>query len=261
MSKRLKQVAEFLLENPSIVALETVANIAAEAGVHPSALIRFAAAFGFDGFSEMQQLFRDKLVEHSTSYRERVRLSYDRARSDGAPAVLTSQKIVDEFVEGNALSIHQMMDTIDVNDIECALDLLEKAKTIHVVGVRRSYPIANYFVYALRQIKKRAFIVDGSSSMKQEHADILIPDEDLLFAISYTPYAQETRDVLLTAYNANIPIISLSDSRLSPLSSLSNVFFEVKESEVRGIRSLTASLTLVQSLAIAFASRLEIPKN
>ena len=51
LPKRLLQIAEFTMEQPDFVALETVANIADKAKVQPSSLIRFAKLFGFDGFS------------------------------------------------------------------------------------------------------------------------------------------------------------------------------------------------------------------
>lgn len=259
LSKRLKQVAEFVLENPNVVALETVSNIASAAGVHPSTLIRFAAAFGYEGFSEMQQLFRDRLVSHSINYRERVRKSYTDDNTEGSP--FNSNTVLSEMIDGGIQAAEQLPSSVSIEDIDQALGLLEKAKAIHVVGVRRSYPIASYLVYALRQIHKKAYLIDGTAAMHQEHANSLVADEDLLIAISYTPYAQETRSVLLSAYSSHVPIISISDSRLSPLLSLSNVFFEVRESEVRGIRSLSASLILVQSLVIAFAGRLELSKS
>ena len=41
-------------------------------GVQPSALIRFANALDFGGFTEMQQVFRARLLERSGSYRERI---------------------------------------------------------------------------------------------------------------------------------------------------------------------------------------------
>ena len=49
-----------------------VAAIAAEVGVQPSSLVRFAQAFGFDGFSDMQQIYRTQLIRSFTNYQERV---------------------------------------------------------------------------------------------------------------------------------------------------------------------------------------------
>ena len=58
LSKRLKQVARYILDNSNSVAFDTVASIAQQADVPPSTLIRFANAFGFSGFNEMKQMFK-----------------------------------------------------------------------------------------------------------------------------------------------------------------------------------------------------------
>jgi DNA-binding MurR/RpiR family transcriptional regulator len=57
LSKCLKQIASYALDNPSEMALETIASVAPRAGVQPSSLIRFAKVFGFSGGSEMQRVF------------------------------------------------------------------------------------------------------------------------------------------------------------------------------------------------------------
>ncbi len=60
LSKRLQEVAGYIIENPNSVAFDTVAIIAEKADVPPSTLIRFANAFGFTGFNDMKQIFRKK---------------------------------------------------------------------------------------------------------------------------------------------------------------------------------------------------------
>src|SRR3569833_3317327 len=56
LSGRLQQIAEFVLAHPTDVALGTVAEVAQRSGVPPSAIVRFAHALGFGGFTEMQQV-------------------------------------------------------------------------------------------------------------------------------------------------------------------------------------------------------------
>ena len=60
--KQLQRIARFALEQPHDLALGTVAAVAEAAEVQPSAMIRFANALGYGGFSEMQQVFRGHLV-------------------------------------------------------------------------------------------------------------------------------------------------------------------------------------------------------
>ena len=85
MSKQLQRIARHALERPDDLALGTVAAIAEAAEVQPSAMIRFANAVGYGGFSEMQQVFRGHLVERSSSYRERI-VEMRRKQTNGARA-------------------------------------------------------------------------------------------------------------------------------------------------------------------------------
>src|ERR1700728_5067784 len=62
LSKRLQQIARYVLDEPNELALETLAVIAERIGVQPSAIVRFAQSFGFDGATQMQRLFRDGLL-------------------------------------------------------------------------------------------------------------------------------------------------------------------------------------------------------
>src|SRR3990170_6696124 len=72
LSGRLRQIAVFAVDHPNDVALNTVSSLASSIGVQPSSIVRFANAFGYDGFSEMQRVFRSRLVaEMSPGYRAR----------------------------------------------------------------------------------------------------------------------------------------------------------------------------------------------
>ena len=57
--KRLRQVAIFLWQHPGDVALGTIVQVAEQAGVQPSTLVRFAQIFGYAGFSDFQGLFKE----------------------------------------------------------------------------------------------------------------------------------------------------------------------------------------------------------
>src|SRR5690606_7832308 len=73
LPKRLAQVAAYALERPDEMAFGTTASIAQAAQVQPSTLVRFAQNFGFDGFSDLQQLFRARLRGRNGSYEDRLR--------------------------------------------------------------------------------------------------------------------------------------------------------------------------------------------
>ncbi len=252
LSKRLSQVAQYLLDNPSAIAFGTVAVISKDAGVHPSTLVRFANTFGYSGFSEMQGLFQQGLLQEAPSYQERIRLSKQEIETnsdDQAP-------LLNQFVSANTQALEHLAETIPAADMEQAIDILLNAKATYIVGVRRAFVVSTYFSYALRHIDRRAYLIDGAGGMFKEQANT-IKAEDALIAISFHPYAAETQSVVDLAIERDVPLILITDSLLSPLASQAAVCFIVKEAEVNAFRSLSSSLCLAQSLSIGLAYRLE----
>src|SRR4030095_5253642 len=102
LSKRLQQIARYVLDEPNELALETLAVIADRSGVQPSAIVRFAKSFGFDGAPQMQRLFRDGLVSAHAAlgYSERVR-NFSRAVDKSGPS--GGAELLSEVVEGNTI--------------------------------------------------------------------------------------------------------------------------------------------------------------
>lgn len=253
LSKRLKQIGRFVLDYPNDVALETVVVIAERSGVQPSALIRFAQAFGYSGFSDMQRVFQAELMHGSANYRERIRLFREGEEGlDGAEPI----GVLHAFANADRLALEQLPLAVDAQTFERAVELLAKAPAIHLVGQRRSFPVAAYLAYALSHLDRPVRLLDGMGGMLREQVRSA-SKQDVLVAISFSSYAPETREVVELARQRGLSIIALTDSPLSPLVQQADVWFEVRDAEVQGFRTLNATLCLAQSLAVAAGYRLE----
>ena len=251
LSKRLQQIARYVLDEPNELALETLAVIADRSGVQPSAIVRFAKSFGFDGASQMQRLFRDGLLSGHAAlgYSERVR-NFSRAVDRGGPS--GGAELLSEFVEGNTMALQNLPQTVSDADLTAAVRLLEAAEAVYVVGFRRAFPVSSYLAYSLSQAGKRVVFVDGVAGLARQQVQMLTP-KDLLIAVSYQPYADETVHAVETAASRGAPVLSISDSLVSPIAKPATVTLQVRESEIRAFRSLSASMCLAQALVIGFA--------
>lgn len=251
LSKRLQQIARYVLDEPNELALETLAVIAERSGVQPSAIVRFAKSFGFDGASQMQRLFRDGLLSGHAAlgYSERVR-NFSRAVDNSAAS--GGAELLSEFVEGNTIALQNLPQTVSDSDLTTAVKLVEAAEAVFVVGVRRAFPIAAYLAYSLQQAGKRTIFVDGVAGLARQQVGMVRPG-DLLLAVSYQPYAEETVHAVEAAAARGAKVLSISDSLVSPIAKPATVTLQVRESEIRAFRSLSASMCLAQALVIGFA--------
>jgi DNA-binding MurR/RpiR family transcriptional regulator len=251
LSKRLQQIARYVLDEPNDMALETLAVLADRSGVQPSAIVRFAKSFGYPGASQMQRLFRDGLLsgQSAMGYGERVRRFAQEvdARESGAGAELLA-----EFVEGNTLALQNLSQTVGEKDMAEAVGLIRQADIVYVTGFRRAFPVSSYLAYSLQQLGKRTMFIDGVAGLARQQVQGIGPS-DLLIAVSYHPYAEETVSAVETAVGRGAKVLSISDSLVSPVAKNATAVLQVRESEIRSFRSLAASICLAQALVIGFA--------
>ena len=153
--------------------------------------------------------------------------------------------------------LEELAHDLDESQIDSAVSLLEKAENIYVVGVRRSYPVAAYIVYALSHTDKRVHLISGTGGMYREQMRS-IRRNDVVVAISFTPYGEETRACVRHALRRHAKAVVLTDSRLSPLARHATALLLVKEGSAFAFRSLTSTMCLCQALFVALAYRLEL---
>jgi DNA-binding MurR/RpiR family transcriptional regulator len=252
LSRRLRQIAEFAIAEPDHTALQTVAAIAARAKVPPSSLIRFAKHFGYDGFTDMQRVFRSRLIDRASSYNQRIR--------DWRPARLSDLAspagVLQHFVEADVAALQRLRDEARPQDLARAVEILMEADLVGLVAQRRSFPVAAYLAYGLSHLGRRALLIDGIGGMAGEQQRLLMR-RDAVIAVSFAPYAPETIAIVNAARERGLKAIAITDSALSPLNPLAEVCFEIEEAQLLGIRSLTPTLCLAVALVVALGQRLE----
>jgi DNA-binding MurR/RpiR family transcriptional regulator len=249
LPKRLAQVAVHALDNPDEIAFGTAASVAQAAVVQPSTLVRFAQAFGYQGFSELQEVFRSRLRERVPSYDERLA----RMRQHGI-ATSKSSLVLDGFLEAAQRSVAELREKIKPELLERAVDTLGAADTIYLIGLRRSFPITSYLSYAMGKLGIRNILIDAVAGMGAEQVGF-ITARDTVLAVSFTPYASETVSLTNAARARGAKIVSITDSVFSPIAGQADLMLEIVEANFEGFRSMTATMALAMSLAVAVAGK------
>jgi DNA-binding MurR/RpiR family transcriptional regulator len=243
--KRLRQVAIFLWQHPSDVALGTIAQVAAQAGVQPSTLVRFAQIFGYSGFSDFQGLFKDH-----------VKGSWPEGRGGQRtePEPNAPLHFLHGMVGASQASLGRIEAGFDVESFERMVTLLAAADLIYVIGSKRAFPVTTYLSLTLSQQGVRNVLVDnvGSSALDQLGC---IGRRDAVLAVSFSPYNSITPDLVAVAHERKAGIVTLTDSTFSPLIRLSDSWLEVVESDFGGFRSLAASLAVGMALVQGVVAR------
>lgn len=253
LSGRSQQIARFFTQNPNAVALESINAIAAECGVHPSALVRFAQHFGYSGFKQLQSVFQTRLAAAAPGFRERIsaiEVDLSRNPSHGALGFLR------DLVVRDIATLQGLLESVTEEGLSDAARLLAEAETVYIAGQLRSEPIASFLRYVLVMLRRRVVLLDPAGGLAQEMA-AAVRARDVLVAVAFRHYAPEVVAIGDVAAANGAPVVSITDSPLSPLAKNARVLFTIPEDEYSFSRSLAGPMCLVQCLAIATAALLQ----
>lgn len=246
--KRLRQVAIFLWQHPGEVALGTISEVAAQAGVQPSTLVRFAQTFGFAGFSEFQDLFKEHIK--GTWPEGRGRNGGGERRAEASADL----RFVEGLVAASQASLTRIGESFDLSAFERMTELMAEADLIYVIGSKRAFPVTAYVSLTLSQQGVRNILVDNVGSTAFDQVGCVGP-RDAVLAVSFSPYNSITPDLVAAASERAAKIVSITDSTFSPLVKLSDAWVEVIESDFAGFRSLAATLAVGMALVHAVVAR------
>ncbi len=248
MPKRLAQVAAFALGNPDEIAFGTTASIAAASNVQPSTLVRLAHHLGYDGFSDLQSIFRERLRDRTLTYEERL-VTLEQASGEDEDANLLSG-----FISAASQSVNRLAATVQSDTFTKAVDILAAAETIYLIAKRRSYPLTAHMTYAFSKLNIRHQIVASPNGVDPEMVQFATKN-DAAIAASFSPYAADSLSQAEALADRGVPVVAITDSAFSPLAARATCWFEVAEADFAGFRSLSASMALTMALPVAIAER------
>ena len=247
LSPHLQRIARASLEEPNTFALNTTSKIADSLEVQPSTLIRFSKEFGFSGFSDLQNVFRQRLIEGEPTTREQV-LSEAVAGPQEVEDILAS-------VTGSSIAaLEKLRDEADTTSIAESAGMMRSAQHVYVAGLRRSRPVADYLVYGLLRTEKPSSHLDFAGGMAGPQIST-IGQSDVLVAIAFPPYSTPVVNVVMDANVSGRQVIAITDSADSPLAQNANVALLVDADTKAPMQPVAGPIGLVQALLVLVAQQ------
>jgi DNA-binding MurR/RpiR family transcriptional regulator len=239
---RLQGIARYVLGNPDAMALSTVAEIAREAQVPPSAVIRFANALGYSGFTELQRVYRERLVARSATYRDRI----EEMRRTG----VDEGHVLPQLVETSIRELTRLREHLDPKRLRAAADLVLGAESVLLLAQKRAFPVAAYLAYGLAQLEFRAILLDSVGGMLRQQAG-MARRGSVMIAASFRSYTREVIEAAELAQAQGAAVIAITDQPVSPLVKVARVTLLVGDDPTVQFRSLVAPLCAAQALVMA----------
>ena len=256
LSRRLQQVAQYLLNNPEDAAIFSIVEIARRAGVPPSAITRFAKELGFDGFAGLQALFKQRLLGPRMSYADRLQAVNREvaagSREPGDPR--DPHEVAETFIQAAFDALLRLREDVAGAALTPFVDALQKARAVHIAAARGAFGVGSYTYYGLSRIGKRAFLLDNLGAMRAEQLAAMDAD-DALLVITFDDYTPETVELAKNAHAAGRVVLAITDNELSPVAPLATHVLYVKEGRLGHFRSQVPAMVLCQTLVMSLGYR------
>lgn len=248
LSKRLSQVAQFFLNHPEEVAVSTLLHLADMAMVPPATITRFAKELGFQGFSDLQLVFRERLLGPRLPYAERVTGAGDSDLDQ--PGV-----VFGSFVQAAVQSLLRIEEALDREQLAACVEVLAATDVVHVAAARGAFGLGAYTVYGLGSIGRRAQLIDNIGAMRTMQVAAMGPGDTLL-AMTFDDYTPETVEVVRLAAARGNRVLVITDNALSPVAGLATHILYVNEARLGHFRSQIPAMVVAQAMIVGLGRRL-----
>lgn len=220
LSKGQRKVAQFVIDNPNVIATQVAAEVGRQAGVSESTVIRFCYAMDLTGFSELQQKMKDYLIEKSGSVPAALKTRVYKKQN------IPCNEVMSKDVDG----IISLMQKINGADFNRTIDMLHQAERIFVLGVRSSAPAALTLYHNLVSYREEVYLMNYQS--EKMAVDLTqMNGNSVLFVVGVNEQQEDVMAVVELAKRKGIKIIAITDDVPCPLQEQANVLFAIKKAQ------------------------------
>ena len=237
----LRRAAKFILDHPNEIGLLPIRDAAAQARVSPNTLVRLGQWLGYPTYDHLRHPFREALKQGPHTISSQARWLQQLGQGEGFAPL---------YAQMAAASVSNLQRTFSENDPhkleQAALDLAQ-ARQAYVLGSRSSYSLAHYFFYVGRMAMPNLNLVPRHVSAPFDDLT-LVGDQDVVLALSYSPYAKDTLQACEYAKARGARLIAITDSVAAPLVYLADHVFVVPTQSPQYFASAVAIMALLETL-------------
>lgn len=244
-----RKVARVLLSSYPSAGFETVAKLAARAGVSGPTVLRFANRMGYRGFPEFQQALRDDLDERSAS----PLALYDRGQGTALGGEGTRLEQAGAIMR---TTLERTFANLAPDEFERSVEALTSAKgRVLVAGGRFSGLLARFLAQHLQLMRPGVSMLPDDAGGRAE-AIAGLGRGDVVALFDYRRYEEPTLQVAAAARERRAQVVLFTDSWLSPIASDADVVLPSETGSPSAFDAMTPVLALVESVIAGCLERL-----
>ncbi len=240
-SKGQKKIAAYIMENYDKAAFMTASVLGEKVGVSESTVVRFATELGFKGYPELQKEIQQMIKSKLTAVQ----------RMEVSKNLIGDGDVIRNVLTGDIDLIRQTIEKTSREDFREAVNAINSAKKIYILGVRSSAALASFLAFYFNLVFDSVVLVDTSSASEMFEQMFRIDKDDVCIAISFPRYSKQTVNALRFIADRGATVISITDNEESPMAEYSDHLLIAKSNMASVVDSLVAPLSLINALIVS----------
>jgi DNA-binding MurR/RpiR family transcriptional regulator len=238
LSKGQQKVAKYLLDNPRDFAVKSASEIGETIGVSETTVIRFCYSIHLSGFSELQKVVREQLIQSGSTLGQYYTSKLELAGKSHFFA---------NVMEQDCVHIQQTIQHIDENDFDEFVDQLIRSERIYVTGMRSSFAVASWLTFTLNLVRGNVRL------LRPDTDDLLLAisemdDRSTFIAISFDRYMKDTIKMAELAKKQGAFVAGITDSPIAPIRNYADKLFIIHASEKSTIDAAPALFSFLNAV-------------
>jgi hypothetical protein len=157
LSPQFGRIAQYCAANPDEVALAPLRVLAGHVRAHPSALVRLAKSLGYDGFREMQRVFKAAVFDRARGVTSRTSLLH-RALTPRGTGADPARAVVAHEMAG----LQTMLERLPTAELEAATARLAAARLVWIGADEPGRAVAWHLHWLLTRRQRPVVMLDAA---------------------------------------------------------------------------------------------------
>ena len=243
MSKGQKLLADYITDHYDKAVYLTASKLGSVVGVSESTVVRFAGEIGYEGYPGLQRALEDMIRTRLTALQ---RMEVSRSRMD-------EDHILSSILQADIENIKETMNQVEDQAFKEAVELILRAKTIYILGVRSSAPLASFLGYYMNLIFDNVKLIHTNSISETFEQMLKIGPADVMIGISFPRYSKRTVKAMEFARSRGASVIAITDSDQSPIAASCECILKAYSNMLSFVDSLVGPMSLLNALVVALS--------
>lgn len=242
-SKGQRLIADYITKNYDKAAFMTAYKLGHTVGVSESTVVRFAAELGFDGYPQLQNAMQELTRSKLTSI-QRIEVAKTR---------MSDSEVLDNVIACDIANIRKTLEEVPHDVFNNAVEAIVNARRVYIYGAGSCRPLAIFIAYYLKMLMVDVKLIYTSSETEIFEDMLHIDSNDVAIGISFPRYSSKAVKAMHFAYSRNVPVIAITDSRISPIANLATYLLLAHSDMASIVDSLVAPLSIINAIIVAIS--------